>query len=238
MDVKNGCVFVVKFHFTFGIFFLHLTLFHFISWLLRTALNVGIISPRELIDTLSCQLNPSARFFSRPGISSARCPRVPDVAMRSLLEPAEKLLGEQYAAIGILEEWENSLELFNVALGFPNFNWTTEFLALGEQNKVDDEAHRFVESDGDSRLHRLDKLLSHETFEALSVCLTPISYTPSPRPSGRSCRVVESHSSGHRRGEEGDWPRERAKKRAMVEQKSRPYKRRKKLAFTIVILRN
>ncbi|CAN0213077.1 unnamed protein product [Ascophyllum nodosum] len=68
--------------------------------------------------------------------------RVPDVAMRSLLEPAEKLLGEQYAAIGILEEWENSLELFNVALGFPNFNWTTEFLALGEQNKVDDEAHR------------------------------------------------------------------------------------------------
>ena len=29
----------------------------------------------------------------------------------------------------ILEDWDNSLELFNVALGFPNFNWTTEFRA-------------------------------------------------------------------------------------------------------------
>ena len=69
-------------------------------------------------------------------------PRVPDAAMRSLLEPAEKMLGEQYAAVGILEEWENSLELFNVALGFPNFNWTTEFRALGTQNDIDTETSR------------------------------------------------------------------------------------------------
>ena len=64
-------------------------------------------------------------------------PRVPDATMRYLLEPAQKMMGEQYAAIGILEDWENSLELFNVALGFPNFNWTTEFRALGMQNDVD-----------------------------------------------------------------------------------------------------
>lgn len=70
--------------------------------------------------------------------------RVPDSTMRSLLEPAEKLLGEQYAAIGILEEWDNSLELFNLALEFPNLNWTTEFQALGAQNERagDDEVHR------------------------------------------------------------------------------------------------
>lgn len=76
---------------------------------------------------------------------------MPDMAMRSLLEPAAKMLGEQYAAIGILEEWGNTLELFNVALGFPNFNWTSEFLSLGEQNKVDDEAHRCARSSNDSR---------------------------------------------------------------------------------------
>ena len=34
-------VFGVKFHFTFDIFS-HLTLFHFISWLLRTALRVDV----------------------------------------------------------------------------------------------------------------------------------------------------------------------------------------------------
>ena len=62
-------------------------------------------------------------------------PRVPDAAMHVLLEPAEKLLGERYAAIGILEEWDESLELFDAALGFPNFNWTGEFLAFEEQNK-------------------------------------------------------------------------------------------------------
>lgn len=62
--------------------------------------------------------------------------------MKPLLEPAERLLANKYAAIGILEEWDSSLELFNAALEFPNFNWTASFLELGEQNVVDDEAHR------------------------------------------------------------------------------------------------
>ncbi|CAM9710299.1 unnamed protein product [Ascophyllum nodosum] len=61
--------------------------------------------------------------------------RVPDAAMHVLLEPAEKLLGERYAAIGILEEWDESLELFDAALGFPNFNWTGSFSRLKSRTR-------------------------------------------------------------------------------------------------------
>ena len=62
--------------------------------------------------------------------------------MRSLLEPAQKMPGEQYAAIGILKSWDNSLELSNGALGFPNFNWASEFRALREQHDIDDGMRR------------------------------------------------------------------------------------------------
>lgn len=69
-------------------------------------------------------------------------PSVPDLAMRPLLEPAETLLSEKYAAVGILEQWDTTLELFNDALEFPKFNWTMAFDAQGAQNTNMDEQHR------------------------------------------------------------------------------------------------
>ncbi|CAM9826590.1 unnamed protein product [Laminaria digitata] len=76
------------------------------------------------------------------GPSNPQGTMVPDFAMRPLLEPAEELLSENYAAIGILEQWDSTLELFNAALEFPNFNWTAAFQAQGSQNTNEDEAHR------------------------------------------------------------------------------------------------
>lgn len=62
--------------------------------------------------------------------------------MRPLLEPIERLLSEKYTAVGILEQWDTTMELFNGVLEFPNFNWTEAFDSQGSQNINEGEAHR------------------------------------------------------------------------------------------------
>lgn len=46
-----------------------------------------------------------------------------DAAMRSLIQPVSELLDENYAAVGILEKWDSTLELFNATLELPNYDW-------------------------------------------------------------------------------------------------------------------
>lgn len=56
-----------------------------------------------------------------PGYSSASSD---EPALADLLEPVKKLLKSEYTAVGLLEDWGNSMRLYNHALNLPNFNWT------------------------------------------------------------------------------------------------------------------
>lgn len=63
-----------------------------------------------------------------------------DPAMSYLLQPVEDLLSRNYSAVGILEKWGTSMNLFNKALEVPNFNWQTASRNLGRKN-VDKRLH-------------------------------------------------------------------------------------------------
>ena len=43
--------------------------------------------------------------------------------MMELIQPVTELLNDQYAAVGIMEEWKASISLFQAALDLPNFDW-------------------------------------------------------------------------------------------------------------------
>lgn len=60
-----------------------------------------------------------------------------DVTMRYLVKPAKDLLSNHYAAVGILEEWDTSLRLFNAALRLPGYDWPQAFRKIGARNRVD-----------------------------------------------------------------------------------------------------
>ncbi|CAN0486704.1 unnamed protein product, partial [Scytosiphon promiscuus] len=44
------------------------------------------------------------------------------------------LLRDRYAAVGILEEWESTLSLFNAALAVPGMDWHERFESTGKLN--------------------------------------------------------------------------------------------------------
>lgn len=52
---------------------------------------------------------------------------LPDEALHDFLLPTLKMLQNNYTAVGILEHFEESLELFNRALGMPELDWHTSF---------------------------------------------------------------------------------------------------------------
>lgn len=58
---------------------------------------------------------------------------IPDAAMYKMLGPVQDLLSG-YAAVGILEEWESTLSLFNAALGIPGMDWHEKFEQSGKAN--------------------------------------------------------------------------------------------------------
>ena len=51
-------------------------------------------------------------------------PLAADVAMANFVEPVKTLLRTRYAAVGILEEWEKSMVLFDHALELPKMKWS------------------------------------------------------------------------------------------------------------------
>lgn len=58
-----------------------------------------------------------------------------DDAMAEYLRPAMDLLSTQYVAIGLLENYNATMHLFNRALELPNWEWHTAFQRLGVKNK-------------------------------------------------------------------------------------------------------
>lgn len=50
------------------------------------------------------------------------------------MENQQALLSDHYAVVGVLEEWNTTLSLFDAALGMTKMDWRHEFLQEGRQN--------------------------------------------------------------------------------------------------------
>lgn len=69
------------------------------------------------------------------GKSEHSDPLESEAVMNDMLETVKNLLREHYAAVGILEEFEGTLFLFDAALDMPGLGWQETFNRLGRQNK-------------------------------------------------------------------------------------------------------
>lgn len=65
---------------------------------------------------------------------SAELGDVPDAALVEMLRPAQDLLRDGYAAVGILEEFNTTLSLFDAALEMPGVDWHRQFDHDGMSN--------------------------------------------------------------------------------------------------------
>ncbi|CAN0288910.1 unnamed protein product, partial [Scytosiphon promiscuus] len=54
--------------------------------------------------------------------------------LSNYLQPIEEILATKYAAVGVLEEWEKTLLLFNATLGIPGVDWPKMFEGGGQHN--------------------------------------------------------------------------------------------------------
>lgn len=54
--------------------------------------------------------------------------------MYELLKPVQELLTNNYTAVGILEEWDSSMLLFNAALKLPGYDWRKAYRDVGKKN--------------------------------------------------------------------------------------------------------
>eukprot|EP00904_Undaria_pinnatifida_P012570 jgi/Undpi1/8443/HiC_scaffold_25.g10911.m1 len=111
---------------------------------------LAYVQPEAVLTSPLAQTEPNhpAWYLLKRYMDGPRNPlgtKVTDSAMRPLLEPIERLLSEKYTAVGILEQWDTTMELFNGVLEFPNFNWTEAFDSQGSQNINEGEAHRVEE---------------------------------------------------------------------------------------------
>ncbi|CAM9581378.1 unnamed protein product [Sphacelaria rigidula] len=57
-----------------------------------------------------------------------------DRAMDDMLQPVRDLLRDNFTAVGILESFDDTLELFNRALEVPGLDWRSQFKAQGSKN--------------------------------------------------------------------------------------------------------
>ena len=65
---------------------------------------------------------------------------IPETGMYAMLQPVQDLLRDHYSAVGILEEYNATLSLFNNALEMPGVDWHGLFASVG-QVRVNDK-HR------------------------------------------------------------------------------------------------
>ena len=59
---------------------------------------------------------------------------IPDAAFYAMLQPVQDLLRDQYSAVGILEEFNTTLSLFNAALQMPGVDWHEQYMTVGAVN--------------------------------------------------------------------------------------------------------
>lgn len=66
--------------------------------------------------------------------SSANRRPIEEEAMYPYLQAAQERLSNDYAAVGLLEDFETSLRLFDATLGISNLNWVGMFKHSGRKN--------------------------------------------------------------------------------------------------------
>ena len=59
--------------------------------------------------------------------------KIPDAALYDMLQPVQNLLRDNYTAIGILEDFDTTLSLYDVALSMPGVNWHDESVRNGKK---------------------------------------------------------------------------------------------------------
>lgn len=97
----------------------------------------------------------------------------PMLVLDDLLAPAQELLRSSYAAVGILENFNETLGLFTHVLDLPGLDWMAEHRALQVDTGADSARERTYESTMDSpwedselkRLLALDILLYEQAVE-------------------------------------------------------------------------
>ncbi|CAM9743380.1 unnamed protein product [Laminaria digitata] len=62
---------------------------------------------------------------------------IPDAALYEMLQPVQDLLRDKYDAVGILEEFETTLSLFEAALAMPGVDWNRQFTSGGKRKRND-----------------------------------------------------------------------------------------------------
>ena len=76
--------------------------------------------------------------------------QIPDLALYEMLQPAQDLIRDNYTAVGILEEFDTTLSLYDVALSIPGIDWHTQFARQGkktvERKYADQEAVSLAEA--------------------------------------------------------------------------------------------
>lgn len=58
-----------------------------------------------------------------------------DAALYEMLQPVQDLLRDRYDAVGILEEFNTTLSLFDAALAMPSVNWHQQFTSEGRRKR-------------------------------------------------------------------------------------------------------
>eukprot|EP00903_Cladosiphon_okamuranus_P012496 g11701.t1 len=69
-----------------------------------------------------------------PLLGSSKAVTMKDGAMLELIQPVTELLANKYAAVGILEHWDNSIRLFQHVLNLPDFDWMKASHKMGKKN--------------------------------------------------------------------------------------------------------
>ena len=92
--------------------------------------------------------------------------------LKTFLEQVKKRLNEQYAAVGVIEDWPTTLRLFNAALQVPSYDWERSYHVVGNHNtnhKFHDKADialQAARADPDiQEFIRLDMLLYEYALE-------------------------------------------------------------------------
>lgn len=74
---------------------------------------------------------PQERFGGTP---------LPESGTLKFLTRAQEVLSTRYTAVGILEDWETTMALFDNALNFRGFKWLEQYQETGTRNRNDKSA--------------------------------------------------------------------------------------------------
>ena len=66
-------------------------------------------------------------------VTTSRHMEIPDVAMYKMIRPVQDLLRDRYT-VGILEEFNTTLSLFDIALDMPGVDWHKQYVGEGAMN--------------------------------------------------------------------------------------------------------